>query len=81
MGGRYLVTMIPGHIEMYWGSVLICATYMAMFWGITLWSAVCVGSVASLEAALDPQWGTKAFWILACVCEWGVSDQLAREHP
>ena len=31
MGGRYLVTMIPGHMEMHWG-VLMCATYMAMFW-------------------------------------------------
>ena len=51
----------------------MCATYMAMFWGITLWLAVCVGSVASVEAALDPKWNTKAFWILAVyvsdVCE------------
>ena len=73
MGGRYLVTMIPGRMEMYWGSVLMCATYMAMFWVITLWLAVCGGSVASVEAALDPKWNTKAFWILAVcvndVCE------------
>ena len=55
MGGRYLVTMIPGRMEMYWGSVLMCATYMAMFWGITLWLAVCVWSVASVVAALDPE--------------------------
>ena len=72
MGSRYLVTMIPGRMEMYWGSVLMCATYMAMFWGITLWLAVCVGS-ASVEAALGPMWNTKAFWILAVyvsdVCE------------
>ena len=73
MGGRYLVTMIPGRMEMYWGSVLMCATYMAMFWGITLWLAVCVWSVASVLAGLDPKWDTKAFWILAVyvreVCE------------
>ena len=73
MGGRYLVTMIPGRMEMYWGSVLMCATYMAMFSGITLCLAVCVWSVASVEAALDPKWNTKAFWILAVyvsdVCE------------
>ena len=53
MGSRYLVTMIPGRMEMYWGSVLMCATFMAMFRGITLWLAVCVKS-ASVEAALDP---------------------------
>ena len=68
MGSRYLVTMIPGRMEMYWGNVLMCATYMAMFWGITLWLAVCV-----VEAALGPMWNTKAFWILAVyvsdVCE------------
>ena len=73
MDGRYLVTMITGCMEMYWGSMLIVATYMAMFWGITLWLAVCVRSVASVEAALDPKWATKAFWILAVyvseVCE------------
>ena len=70
MGGRYLVTMIPGRMEMYWGSVLMCATYMAMFWGITLWLAVCVWSLASVEAGLDPKWDTKAFWILVvCVRE------------
>ena len=42
-------------------------------WGITLWLAVCVGSVASVEAALDPKWNTKAFWIFGVyvsdVCE------------
>ena len=65
MGGRYLVTMIPGHMEMYWGSVLMCTTYMAMFWGKTIWLAVCVWSVASVETGLDPKWDTKAFWILA----------------
>ena len=36
-----------------------------MFWGNTLWLAVCVGSVAFVEAALDPKWNIKAFWILA----------------
>ena len=82
MGGRYLVTMIPGHMEMYWGSVLICATYGNVFWGITLWLAVCVRSVATVQAALDPEWCTRAFWILAMyvseVCEtsWqGISQQ------
>ena len=65
MGGRYLVTMILGCMEMYWGNVLMCTTYMAMFWGITLWLAVCEWSVASVEAGLDPKWDTKAFWILA----------------
>ena len=65
MGGRYLVIMIPGRMEMYWGSVLMCATYMAMFWGITLWLAVHVCCLASVEAGLDPKWDTKAFWILA----------------
>ena len=73
MGGRYLVTVIPGRMEMYWGSVLMCATYITMFWGITLWLAVHVWSVASVVAALDPKWDTKAFWILAVyvsdVCE------------
>ena len=73
MGGRYLVTMIPGRMKMYWGSVLMCATYMAMFWGITLWLAVHVLSVASVEAGLDPKWDIKVFWILAVyvsdVCE------------
>ena len=79
MGSRYLVTMIPGHIEMHWGSVLMCATYMAMFWGITLWLAECVGS-ASVEAALGPKWNTKAFGILA-VYVMRVWDQLARDCP
>ena len=65
MGGRYLVTMIPDRMEMYWGSVLKCATYMAMFWGITLWLPVHVWNVASVVAALDPKWDTKAFLILA----------------
>ena len=65
MGGRYLVTMIPGRMEMYWWSVLMCAPYMAMFWSITLWLAVCVWIVASAEAGLDPKLVTKAFWILA----------------
>ena len=82
MGGRYSVTMIPGRMEMYWGSVLICATDMGMFWGITLWLAVYVRSVASVEAALNPEWATKAFCILAVyvseVCETsrqGISQQ------
>ena len=65
MGGRYLVTMIPGRMEMYWGSVLMCATYMAMFWGKTLWLAVHVEVWRRVEAGLDPKWDTKAFWILA----------------
>ena len=65
MGGSYLVTMIPGRMEMNWGSVLMCATYMAMFWGIILWLAVHVWSLASVETGLDPKWDTKAFWILA----------------
>ena len=38
---------------------------MAMFWGITLWLAVCVESEVSVLAALDPKWDIKAFWILA----------------
>ena len=59
MGGRYLVTMIPGHMEM-------CSTYMAMFLGYhPLIGCVCVWSLASVEADLDPKWDTKAFWILA----------------
>ena len=62
MGGRYLVTMITDHMEMYWGSMLIYTTFMGMFLGITLWLAVCVRRVASRQAALDPQWGSKAFW-------------------
>ena len=65
IGGRYLVTVNPGRMEMYWWSVLMCTTYMAMFWGITLWLAVCVWSLVSVEAGLDPKWDTKAFWILA----------------
>ena len=52
-------------MEMYSGSVQMCTTYMAMFWGITLWLAVHVWSLASVEAGLDPKWDTKAFWILA----------------
>ena len=82
MGGRYLVTVIPGRMEMYWGSVLMCATYMAMFWGITLWLAVCVWSLALVEAGLDPKWDTKAFWILAlyvsdlCETSWLGNSQL-----
>ena len=79
MGGRYLETMIPGRMEMYWGSVLICATYMGMFWGITLWLAVCVRSVAWVQAALDPQWGAKTFWIRELneeLCMWSTGQGL-----
>ena len=54
MGGKFLVTMIPDRMKMYWGSMLICATHMGMFWGITLWLAVYGKSVASVQAALDP---------------------------
>ena len=27
MGGRYLVTMIPGRMEMYWGCADVCHLY------------------------------------------------------
>ena len=77
IGGRYVVTMIPGHIEMYWGSVLICATYMRMFWGITLGLAVCVWGVwHRFRQHWIPSGGIKAFWILAMEwvsCVWPVA--------
>ena len=81
MGGRYFVTMIPGRMEMYWGSMLMCATYMAMFWGITLWLAVCVRCVALVEGCLGSRVGYQGIPDLGRVCEWSVSDQLAREFP
>ena len=81
MGGRYLVTMIPGRMEMYWGSVLMCATYKAMFWGITLWLAMHVGSVALVWDCLGSQVGYQGILDLGRVCEWCVWDQLARELP
>ena len=42
MGGRYLVTMIPGSMEMYWGCADVCHLYgnvLAMYM-----SDVCVTS-------------------------------------
>ena len=81
MGGRYFVTMIPGRMEMYWGSMLMCATYMAMFWGITLWLAVCVRCVVLVEGCLGSRVGYQGIPDLGRVCEWSVSDQLAREFP
>ena len=63
MGGRYFVTVIQDHMLMHWGSMLMCATYMGMFWGITLRLVLCVRSVASVQAALDPYWAAKALWI------------------
>ena len=67
MGGSYLVTMIPGRMEMYWGNVLMCATYMAMFWAITLGLAVCVRCVASVEAAFDPSGVTRHSGSWSCM--------------
>ena len=56
----------------------ICHLYGNVLEYHPLIGCVCVRSVALVEAALDPKWGTKAFWILAVyVCE--VRDQLARD--
>ena len=79
MGGRYLVTMIPERMEMYWGSVLMCATYMAMFWGKTNWLVVCMWCVAWVGEPWIPS-GDAGF-ILDPGVEWArlVRDQLARE--
>ena len=40
MGGKYLVTVIPDLMQMKLGDLTKCSTYMAMFWGKTLWLAV-----------------------------------------
>ena len=65
MGGKYLVTVIPDLMQMKLGDLTKCSTYMAMFWGKTLWLAVHVEVWRRFEAGLDPKWDTKAFWILA----------------
>ena len=46
-----------------------------IIWGITLCLALYVMCVASVQAALDPQWGAKAFWIWECV--WGVDYKIS----
>ena len=79
MGGRYLVTMILSRMERYWGSVLICATYMGMFWR----HHPVIGCVWGVWCRFRQHWipsgGARAFWILAMV--WVVCDQLARDLP
>ena len=46
----------------------VCHLYGNAFGYHPLIGCVCVRSVVSVQAALDPQWGAMAFWILAM--EW-----------
>ena len=77
MGGRYLVTMIPGRMEMYWGSLLICANYIGMYHPLI--GCVCeecgfgtgsIGSPVGWQGILDLGHGMSKL----CVTSWqGIS--------
>ena len=81
MGGRYLVTVIPWRMEMYWEIWLSVSPIWQCF-GVSPYDWLYMWRVlASVGGWLGSQVGYQGILDLGRVCEWRVWDQLARELP